>query len=322
MDETRMNWIKEISRDETKLYVQLENIEKLDVEVFDRMANDSYCVSSVLRDKENGIIMYSIKGYVCLDDFLKQYVFVKEEIYLFLEHLFEQAIASNRNKPILLDPNYIFLNPYGDTFYFIAVPICIEEWMFQKNRILEWIQYLANNIQTKTAFECIGYLMRFCQAEEFSLPNLVLGLKNLKKSYYPNRFSLFHRPKTVFRVKEAIYPLYHSIQQNEVQEHRNETTVLNSVKKHAYLENETNQFELVQDIIEIGRSNHNDIVLPQKEVSSKHARITMTQDRYYIQDLKSSNGTFINEKKVQRKMRLREGMIVRFANVPFVFHEI
>ncbi len=321
MDDTT-NWIKEISRDDTKLNVQLVKAEKLDVELFDRMANDDFCVHSVLRNKEKGSIMYSIKDLVTLDDFLKQYVFVKEEIYIFLEHLFEQAIASNRNKPILLLPNYIFLNMHGDTFYFVALPITVDEWMFQKDRIVEWIQYLANNIQTKTAFECIGYLMRFCQAEEFSLPNLILGLKNLRKKYYPDRFSFFHRTKTTFSVKEPIYPLYPVAPQQEKQAVRNETTVLSLEEKYAYLEGETNQFELVQEIIQIGRSNTNDIVLSQKEVSSNHARITRVDTRYYIQDLKSSNGTFINEKKVQRKMRLKEGMIVRFANVSFIFHEM
>lgn len=64
--------------------------------------------------------------------FLSQYVFENEEGYIFLHQLFEQAIASNRNKPVLFDPDYVFVSGFGDRFAFVVVPIQISNWCFKK----------------------------------------------------------------------------------------------------------------------------------------------------------------------------------------------
>lgn len=81
------------------------------------------------------------------------------------------------------------------------------------------------------------------------------------------------------------------------------------------------RYPLRFETVSIGRHVSCDIVLDDACVSSKHARITCMQDRYYLQDLKSANGTWLNGKEVIRKMRLKEGMVVRFGTTEAVFHE-
>jgi hypothetical protein len=56
----------------------------------------------------------------------------------------------------------------------------------------------------------------------------------------------------------------------------------------------------------IGRSSDLDMVLVEDMVSRKHAKITTTDDEVFIQDLGSTNGTFVNGEKVTRS-RLQEG---------------
>jgi len=58
--------------------------------------------------------------------------------------------------------------------------------------------------------------------------------------------------------------------------------------------------------IVIGRSSDLDMVLVEDMVSRKHAKITTTGGQIVIQDLGSTNGTFVNGEKI-RKVRLKPG---------------
>ena len=58
--------------------------------------------------------------------------------------------------------------------------------------------------------------------------------------------------------------------------------------------------ETDKEIITIGRNEVNDIQVDNLSVSKKHATITKENDRYIIEDLKSTNGTYLNEKTISR----------------------
>src|SRR5688572_21854790 len=67
------------------------------------------------------------------------------------------------------------------------------------------------------------------------------------------------------------------------------------------------EFPIVQDKqIIVGRFSDLDMVLVEDMVSRKHARIQMQQDQVWIEDLGSTNGTFVNGEKIKRA-RLKEG---------------
>lgn len=80
-------------------------------------------------------------------------------------------------------------------------------------------------------------------------------------------------------------------------------------------------YELRFGSAEIGRHVSCTICLDDPSVSLHHARITSENGRSYLSSLASTNGTFLNDRKVIRRMRLREGMVLRFGNATGVFHE-
>jgi pSer/pThr/pTyr-binding forkhead associated (FHA) protein len=66
------------------------------------------------------------------------------------------------------------------------------------------------------------------------------------------------------------------------------------------------EFPITDKQILVGRSSDLDMVLVEDMVSRKHARIAMQGDQIWIEDLGSTNGTFVNGEKIKRA-RLKEG---------------
>jgi len=57
-----------------------------------------------------------------------------------------------------------------------------------------------------------------------------------------------------------------------------------------------------------------DIVLPDPEVSRRHAQVRTVGDDAAIEDLGSTNGTFLNDRRVDAVTTLRTGDVLRFGN--------
>src|SRR5215217_2460241 len=61
---------------------------------------------------------------------------------------------------------------------------------------------------------------------------------------------------------------------------------------------ETKQLNFEKDEVTVGRVQGNDIVLPKGNVSKRHCRIMLQGGRFSVEDLKSTNGTYINGRKI------------------------
>lgn len=66
------------------------------------------------------------------------------------------------------------------------------------------------------------------------------------------------------------------------------------------------QYDFSKPEITIGRMKGNDIVLPKGNVSKQHTRIFLREDSFYIVDLKSTNGTYVNGRKVNAEQAISE----------------
>ena len=78
------------------------------------------------------------------------------------------------------------------------------------------------------------------------------------------------------------------------------------------------QFILRKSKTEIGRRPSSDIVLTESSVSSMHAQIVADGDGWKVLNLLSSNGTFVNGKKIVQQP-IVEGDMIGFAGSEFVF---
>ncbi|MGZ6141848.1 MAG: FHA domain-containing protein, partial [Myxococcales bacterium] len=81
---------------------------------------------------------------------------------------------------------------------------------------------------------------------------------------------------------------------------------------------ENQEIELTPDAMTVGRSSACNIKIGDAGVSSKHAKIWCEDGEYYLMDLGSTNGTFVNDKDVDRE-KLTDGDVITFGMTKAAF---
>src|SRR5262249_35269026 len=85
--------------------------------------------------------------------------------------------------------------------------------------------------------------------------------------------------------------------------------------------NENTTKDLVGDRIVIGRNADCNVVLNVPAVSREHAVIRKIQGKFYIEDLKSRNGTFVNNKEVTTRTLLKDNDKIKICDNLLAFYE-
>jgi pSer/pThr/pTyr-binding forkhead associated (FHA) protein len=73
-----------------------------------------------------------------------------------------------------------------------------------------------------------------------------------------------------------------------------------------------------KDAISVGRKPDNDVVVDNPAISGHHCKIAKNGDVYVLEDLDSTNGTYVNEKRVQ-KADLKNNDVIGIAKHALVF---
>jgi len=77
------------------------------------------------------------------------------------------------------------------------------------------------------------------------------------------------------------------------------------------------EFDLTKTPVSIGRDPSCDIVLDQGYPSRKHAQIIFKDNTLYVDDLNSTNGTFVNSQKIYKATCIVPGDLIKFSTVEF-----
>lgn len=80
------------------------------------------------------------------------------------------------------------------------------------------------------------------------------------------------------------------------------------------------QFPLVSERAVLGRHPDCDIVLDVGAVSRQHAQIVQVQGEYFVEDLKSRNGTFVNGQAIRDRHKLEDNDRLKICDVLLTFH--
>ncbi len=67
------------------------------------------------------------------------------------------------------------------------------------------------------------------------------------------------------------------------------------------------------DTLVIGRGTECDLVLPERQVSRQHVKIKLVDEQYYVEDLDSKNGTWVNGQVLKGERLLKDGDEIQLA---------
>jgi predicted component of type VI protein secretion system len=73
-------------------------------------------------------------------------------------------------------------------------------------------------------------------------------------------------------------------------------------------------FPLNQDEVRLGRDLGNDIAISDPEISRHHARLLLRDESVFLEDLGSTNGTFLNSERITNPQQLRVGDVITFGD--------
>jgi hypothetical protein len=78
------------------------------------------------------------------------------------------------------------------------------------------------------------------------------------------------------------------------------------------------RFDLIGGL-SIGRSSESDVRIEDRYASGLHARIFSREGRTYIEDMRSTNGTLLNDAELKGEAELIDGDVVRIGDTEFRF---
>jgi len=80
-------------------------------------------------------------------------------------------------------------------------------------------------------------------------------------------------------------------------------------------------YPLEEDEVIIGRGEENGIVLNIAEISRTHSVLTRGEEGYIIKDLNSTNGTYVDKKKIGEKYLLKSGDTIMLGDAVYLTYQ-
>ncbi|HTX92360.1 MAG TPA: FHA domain-containing protein [Anaerolineales bacterium] len=81
------------------------------------------------------------------------------------------------------------------------------------------------------------------------------------------------------------------------------------------------EHRLPPQLATLGRAVECDVVIASKSVSREHTRLRREGRRWFVDDLGSTNGTYLNGERVLTSLALLDGDSLKVGDVTFIFHD-
>ena len=284
-----------------------------------------------------------------------EFVALAENIYNCIQKCKANNILSPKN--IMLNIDSIYINPANEKIYLIYAPVhksitsdIIEDLEVTLKKILRDIIQVRDGdrdfrqqvleIMNKKDLELEDYTKVRTPKNNSNVHNLVKKDSDIVETTYDdedyedsyeskNGLKVFFRDivgNKLIDIRDDIAKNIDNIKDRFLDKEfdYDETVVLSN--KSGYLVNQnktyTKRIEIDKDEFIIGRfKDAVDYNIVNKSVGKIHAKFIKIRDEFYLIDLDSKNGTYINNNKLKANIpyKLENGSVILFSNVKYIF---
>ncbi|MDX9850512.1 MAG: FHA domain-containing protein [Anaerolineaceae bacterium] len=85
---------------------------------------------------------------------------------------------------------------------------------------------------------------------------------------------------------------------------------------------EQEAFVIKQTDVLVGRDPNCKVHIPDETISAQHARVYLVDQNWWVQDLNSTNGTFLNDERIDQPCILADNDMLQIGNVKLIIHTI
>ena len=78
-------------------------------------------------------------------------------------------------------------------------------------------------------------------------------------------------------------------------------------------------FDILAPLAHVGRGAHNDVAIADESVSDSHAKLQRRESGWVVVDMGSTNGTYVNGRRVTGERAIESGVELRFGGVKLAF---
>lgn len=296
--------------------------------------NDINCIVNMeLRYEDNKkCFYYNTKGMISVEEYLK----IKKADYSFLYNVYDGIAGALlqgeayfiHEENYVIKPDYIYLDKRNN-----KIAVCCVPWResdFQKD-IIELTSFFLKKTDhnDKKAVEFIYGMYNILAGEGFLYDNVKLYMNNFQcipedksdsKTDYNKNDESFCKDKKYDKGVKATDGIVYGLAL--CGGYKSDKRFGGKAAPENILITMHNGITMEKDKEEgyiIGRSNDSDIYIPLMQISRRHAMIYPESDGINIKDLGSTNGTYINDKKISAHVTIHCKLndIVTFANIKY-----